>query len=154
MADRNDGIGALLVSGRPNRCSKCGGELNYRGLGQYVCSECNNVDMDDYGKVRAYLEEYPGANQRDVAIGTGVPANRIRQLLLEDRIEISAQSSIFLFCESCGKPIRSGLRCGECEKKYEAKLAQEKKMNRTSALTGGHAAGRENASGEMRFVKK
>ena len=152
MGGTNDS--RLVMTGRPANCTRCGGTLNYCGLGQYRCEDCGNIEMDDYGKVRAYLEEHPGAMQHDVAVATGVPAGRIRQLLLEDRIEIAATSGLFLHCEMCGVPIRSGVRCKECEKKFQTQLEHEKKANRASAFMSGHSAMPEKQSGEMRFLKK
>ena len=154
MADANENKGRAAISpGIPVRCSECEGKLKYRGLGQYVCEDCGHVEMDDYGKVRAYLEEHPGAMQRDVSIATGVPTARIRQLLLDERIEISAASGIFLNCEMCGAPLRSGVRCKECEQKYKAKIEQEKKANRVQNQISGHAATQNKGAGEMRFLK-
>ena len=152
MSDSKDA--KLVMPGRPGRCSKCGGALNYHGLGQYWCEDCDNIEMDDYGKVRAYLEMHPGAMQHDVSKATGVPPGRIRQLLFEDRIEIAATSGIFLHCEMCGTPIRSGVRCVECEKKYQIQIEHEKKANRASSFMSGHSATTDKSSGEMRFIKK
>ena len=154
MAGSNDRETRSVIPGMPVRCTKCEGSLKYRGLGQYACVECGNIEMDDYGKVRAYLEQHPGANQRDVSVATGVPAARIRQLLLEERIEITAASGLFLNCEMCGKAIRSGVRCPECEQKYKAKLEQERKAERVHNTVSGHAATGQKGPGEMRFLKR
>ena len=87
----------LFLPGAIGKCKECGGQLNYRGLGQYECEECKNIEYDDYGKVRAYLEEHPCALQGEVSKATGVPANRIRALLLEERIEIASGSGPMVF---------------------------------------------------------
>ena len=106
-------------------CAECGGEMKYAGLGEFRCVECGNVQFNDYGRVRAYLEAHPGAMQSEVSRATGVSPNRIRQLLVEERIEISANSNIFLNCEMCGMPIRSGSRCPKCEERYQKEIANE-----------------------------
>lgn len=137
------------------KCGECGAEMKYAGLGEYRCPECGFSVLNDYGRVRAYLEGHPGATQSEVAKATGVPPTRIRQLLLDERIEISANSQVFLHCEMCGAVIRSGVRCQKCEEKYKKEIEAERKAERASSFMTGHAAVEKgNASGEMRFLKK
>lgn len=99
---------------KPTRCSKCGGELRYEGCGEFICTECGNWEYDDYGKVRNYLETHRGATQTEVSHATGVSTSTIRYLLREDKIEVSPTSAIYLYCEVCGAPIRSGRFCNKC----------------------------------------
>jgi predicted RNA-binding Zn-ribbon protein involved in translation (DUF1610 family) len=144
----------LVLPGAPGRCSACGERLKYRGLGEYICEECGNLEYDDYGKVRAYLEQHPGALQGEVSRATGVPANRIRGLLQQERIEIAAGSGMFLHCEMCGAQIRSGVRCPSCEVKYRADEEARKKSQRAKPEISGHSMNKDKAPGEMRFLKK
>ena len=117
---------------RPLLCSKCGGVMVFRGVGEYRCEDCKSVDYDDYGKVRRYLEEHPGANTAEVSSNTGVSQKSIRQMLKESRLEIADSSSVFMKCERCGISIRSGRMCPKCEMAYhrdgEAQLRKKKKM--------------------------
>lgn len=137
------------------KCSECGAEMKYVGLGEYRCQECGNSLLNDYGRVRLYLEEHPGATQSEVARATGVPPIRIRQLLLDDRIEISSNSQVFLYCEMCGAQIRSGVRCRTCEEKYKKEVEAERKAERIGPNISGHTLGTGGGSaGEMRFLKK
>ena len=140
-----------VMIGIPDACSKCGGELKYTGLGEYICNDCGNLEYDDYGKVRAYLEKNPGASQGEVVKATGVPGNKIRALLKEERIEVSSNSSVFLHCEMCGADIVSGRLCRECSKKVSRNKDAEKKSN--SGIRG-YSVTNNNSSGEMRFLKK
>ena len=48
---------------RPTFCTKCGGVMVYKGIGEYECEECGTLEYDDYGKVRNYLEEHRGAHR-------------------------------------------------------------------------------------------
>ena len=137
------------------QCEVCGTEMKYAGLGEYRCPECGNKMLNDYGRVRLYLEEHPGATQTEVAKATGVSPVRIRQLLLDDRIEISANSQVFLYCEMCGAQIRSGVRCKNCEEKFKKGIEAERKAERIGPNVSGHASAEKNSSsGEMRFIKK
>ena len=70
---------------KPERCSKCGGETEYSGLGEYKCKKCGNIDYDSYGKVRVFLENNPGANIVRTEAATGVPKHLIEQMVREGR---------------------------------------------------------------------
>lgn len=76
----------------PLRCSKCGGEFAYKGLGEYECKDCGNLEYDDYGKVRNFLETHVGANAADVERATGVSRQALRRMLDEERIAIKPYS--------------------------------------------------------------
>ena len=80
----------------PHTCEECGGELVYKGVGEYRCEQCDAVVYDDYGKVRLYVEQHPGATISETEAGTGVPHKVIRQLLREERLEVAAGSRTFL----------------------------------------------------------
>ena len=69
----------------PNICAECGGEMVYKGVGEYQCEQCKAVVYDDYGKVRLYVEQHPGATISETEAATGVPHKVIRQLLREER---------------------------------------------------------------------
>lgn len=73
----------------PKQCSKCGSHsLQYKGLGEYCCTECENLEYDDYGKVRNYLEINKGTPITVIAKETGVPKWTIRQMVEEERFDI------------------------------------------------------------------
>lgn len=136
---------------RPLLCSKCGGVMVFRGVGEYRCEDCKSVDYDDYGKVRRYLEEHPGANTAEVSSNTGVSQKSIRQMLKESRLEIADSSSVFMKCERCGISIRSGRMCPKCEMAYhrdgEAQLRNKKKME-------GFGKAMEEEEGQKRFQRQ
>ncbi len=73
----------------PQDCSKCGcPTLQYKGLGEFCCSECGNMEYDDYGKVRNYLEINKRAPITLIAKETGVSKWTIRQMVEEERFDI------------------------------------------------------------------
>lgn len=72
----------------PSKCSKCGNHMKYKGVGEYECEECGNLEYDDYGKVRNYLEVHVGATASDVEAATGVKREAISRLLSENRIDV------------------------------------------------------------------
>lgn len=77
----------------PRQCSKCGSHvLKYKGLGEYCCEECENLEYDDYGKVRNYLEIHKGTPITIIARDTGVSKVIIRQMVEQERFDICQTS--------------------------------------------------------------
>lgn len=76
---------------KPEKCTECGGRMDYKGLGEYKCSDCNHIDYDDYGKVRLFLEKNPGANIIRAEAATGVPQRLIKQMIKEGRFAVGGR---------------------------------------------------------------
>lgn len=149
-----DGLNAFLTDGGfIDKCEECGGKMKYTGVGEYVCESCSHVMLNDYGKVRNYIEKHPGANLAEVSEATGVGKNKIRQLLREEKIEIAGNSVVFLHCESCGAPIRSGYYCESCAKIAKTIQAKQDAADRKSTISGGFAKTPTGATGEKRFKR-
>ncbi len=137
----------------PRECKKCGGVMVFQGVGEYQCEECKNVDYDNYGKVRCYIERHRGATATEIEIGTGVKQRIIRNMLKEGRLEITKESKVFLYCEVCRKEIRSGRFCPECEVNYHRRLEEKQRQLRNAGMQGfGRARGE--ATGEKRFRRE
>lgn len=134
----------------PRVCEKCGGVLIFKGVGEYHCEDCKEVAYDDYGKVRKYIENHRGSNASEIEAATGVKQRTIRIMLKEGRLEITPESRIFLQCEQCGKAIRYGKLCPECEVNYHRRIEQEQRLKRSVDLQG-FGFGTETAIGEKRF---
>ena len=135
---------------RPMECAKCGGVMIFAGVGEYHCEDCDAVDYDDYGKVRNYLEAHRGATAAEVEMFTGVSQRTIRNLLKEDRLEISADSVAFLRCEICGRNIRSGRYCPKCLTDSNRRMEEEQRRKR-SAKMQGHSMQQQSQEGAKRF---
>lgn len=142
---------------RPKFCEECGGVMIFRGVGEYKCEECKHLQYDDYGKARLYLEEHPGATAAQLEDAIGVKQKSIRNMLREKRLEISADSNVFLLCEMCRKQIRSGIYCPECEIKHhrmvEEQLRHEKQIHKKKKEHGVAIQKVEEASGTKRFKR-
>jgi len=136
----------------PTNCDKCGNVLVYRGLGEYCCEKCKFIEYDNYGKTRNYIEKNPGASAVDIEKNTGVSKSAIREMLKESRFEIVEGVKSFLRCENCGKEIRSGRYCPECEKDIHLKIERQQREKLRENLqsflmdTGGQ-------EGQRRFVR-
>ena len=146
-----DNLNLLDVYHVPRTCVECGGVMVFKGVGEYHCEDCGSVAYDDYGQVRLYLEQNPGANAVAVELDTGVSQRTIRLMLKESRLQVAEGSPSFLHCESCHKTIRSGRLCSECEIQYHRNL--EQKQRKANSL---HGYGTEHGgdSGHRRYMRE
>ncbi len=147
-----DIFGALDVYHVPRVCKECGGVMIFKGVGEYHCEDCDAVDYDDYGKVRLYIEGNRGATAAEIESAVGVPQRTIRRLLKDGRIEIAEGSNVYLRCELCGKQLRSGQYCPECEIKVHRKL-EAKQREMMNKGTQGFGLDIKNEEGQKRFVR-
>lgn len=137
----------------PRECEKCGGVMVFQGLGEYKCEKCGELAYDDYGKVRGYIEEHRGATAAQVEEAIGVSQKTIRRLLKEGRLEVAEGSRMFLRCELCGKDIRSGQYCPECETKMHRTLeAQQREFAHKNMQ--GFSLGQKGDEGQKRFTRR
>lgn len=149
-----DGFGKDLMDyyNIPRACKECGGVMIFKGVGEYHCEDCGFVDYDDYGKVRLYIEEHRGATAAEIENAVGVSQRSIRRMLKDSKIEIAEGSKVFMHCEVCGKSIRSGRFCHECEFKVHRNMeaAQREALHKDVKVVGMGAQGEE---GQRRFMR-
>ena len=123
---------------KPSKCSKCGGALSYKGLGEYVCCSCENIERDDFGKVRHFIEVNGPSTAMVINEGTGVPISKINAYLRQGRVEIPDGSGIYINCERCGTAIRYGRFCQQCaaemSKQVKGYDMGERPKNNTSEM--------------------
>lgn len=98
-------------------CEHCGRVFNSNGFFK-VCPICMEKDEKDFSKIKEYLYEHPCAKIFDVVTDLDMPVKKIKRYLRESRLEIIEKDNHFLFCEMCGKPIRSGQYCDECYREF------------------------------------
>ena len=104
----------VFLEHRPVYCEECGGKMFYQGGGLYQCEDCYAEQLDDYGKIKNYLEENEGASAVTVSKETGVELAVVGMLLKEGRIKIPDGSKLFIKCQRCGCSLRFGRFCQEC----------------------------------------
>lgn len=134
----------------PHTCTNCGGVMVFKGVGEYHCEQCGEIAYDDYGKVRLYIETHKGATAAEIEQGTGVTQKNIRRMLRESRLEVAADSRAFLHCEICGKTIRSGRFCDECETKIHRNMEEQKRQELRRSLQG-YGKEQKAEEGQKRF---
>lgn len=97
-------------------CRKCGRIFNYIG-GEPICPICRQADEEEFQRIKKYLYEYPGATLSQVSTELGISVEKIKKFLREGRLEIAGDDgNMILECEKCGKSIKSGRFCAECER--------------------------------------
>ena len=138
---------------RPMICTECGGIMIFKGCGEYRCEDCNQLSYDDYGKVRNYIERHSGATSAQVSAATGVSQKAIRDMLKEERLEISVNSNAFLTCEICGSAIRSGRYCHRCESAYHKEIEEKARAARNINLSGFSTERPKGEEGAKRFTR-
>lgn len=93
-------------------CERCGKLHNSTYFN--LCAMCFEQDEEDFMKIKEFLYEHPCAKVYEVVNALGMPVKKIKRYLRENRLEIIEKDNRFLFCEMCGKPIRSGKYCDNC----------------------------------------
>lgn len=113
---------ALRVMNRKRFCPRCGRELKYDALGEYYCPVCGHKELNDYGKVRKFLDENGSSPAPVIEAATGVPMVVINELLDIGKVQIPNGSSDFLKCQQCGRNIKFGRICPDCAQNMTAGL--------------------------------
>ncbi|MBO5337140.1 MAG: hypothetical protein J6A94_08460 [Lachnospiraceae bacterium] len=137
----------------PTNCKKCGGIMIFKGVGEYQCEDCGSLDWDDYGKVRNYIEKHRGATAAQIEAEIGVSQRSIRKMLKESRIEIAEGSKSFMHCEVCGKEIRSGRFCHECEMRVHRNM-EEQYREALRKDVKGYGTNEGGDTGHRRFMRE
>lgn len=132
-------------------CRRCGKMYNYIG-GAPICIDCKNADEATFKRVKEYLYDNPGATLSQVANDVNVSVEKIKMFLKEGRLEITEGSNIILDCERCGKAIKTGRFCNECQNDVSKDFSQNasKKPGRSEEST---LEAKRNGVG-MRFLNK
>lgn len=128
-----------------NVCPKCYGKLLFEGSGIYKCSECGRIVLDDFGKIRKFLDENGTASAIEIKKATGVSIRTIKKMLKNGKLEIPESSEYFISCERCGCDIRYGRFCPDCARHLN---------NNLTTVFSGDTGEKPRTNGKMRFLDK
>lgn len=106
----------LFLESKPVFCKLCHGKMRFVGGGTYQCEDCGAEEMDDFGKVKVYLNEHGPTPIPVIQAETGVKERVLQAFLRKGRLEIPEGSKYYLDCQRCGCSIRYGRYCPECAK--------------------------------------
>ena len=130
-------------------CRKCGRIFNY-SVGVQVCPRCREKMEEKFQEVKQYIYDHKGADVQEVSEACDVEQSQIRQWVREDRLQFSDDCPISLPCERCGRMIKSGRYCAQCNNELVNGLNSGKKgiVNVTSEQNKKKASDRD----RMRFL--
>lgn len=137
-----DKLEKMILEKKPLKCSQCGGRLVFEGSGAYRCVSCKNIELDNFGKVKKFLDENGAASAIVIEQATGVNRKVIEQMLREGRLEIPEPSAYYIKCERCGCDIRYGRFCPECIKELAGGI---------KAIFNSEIGEKPKLQGKMRF---
>lgn len=95
-------------------CKFCGGKLLYLYSGIYQCETCGTHDMDDFGKIKSFIDKNGPSPAFIISTATGVSMETIDDYLKTGRVEIPDNSPFFIKCARCGTDIKYGRYCPDC----------------------------------------
>ena len=130
-------------------CKSCGCIFNYV-TGQVICPACREKLEKKFQEVKEYIQENKSVGIQEVAQACDVDVNQIRQWLREDRLELATDSALYLNCESCGLPIRSGRFCDKCKANMTRELQSVIKSNKPAE---SRTSKNQTDNAKMRFLK-
>ncbi len=130
-------------------CVNCGRIFNYLG-GTILCQACKEKMESKFQEVKEFIRENPGVSMQEVSEVCDVPTSQIQQWLREERLEVTENSAIYLNCESCGEPIRSGKFCEKC--KLNMSMGFQNILDANKPKTKLKPKGTDKENPKMRFL--
>ena len=63
------------------KCNKCSHRMEYKGNEVYICPNCENYYLSEYGRIKEYLKSHPGCSMLELANATGIKLRKIQSLI-------------------------------------------------------------------------
>lgn len=133
------------------KCELCHNRMNYVGSGKYRCTYCGKEMLDDFGKIKQFLDQNGPTPSGIISQQTGISMEKIDSYLKKGMVEIQDGGKYYLSCEKCGCAIRYGRYCPECAKR------EMQNSLRTSYQDIGERPKQQNTAdmaGRMHFVNR
>jgi flagellar operon protein (TIGR03826 family) len=132
-------------------CRRCGRIYNYIG-GAPLCQACKEKDEEDFKRIKQYLYDNPKASVTQVSTELDISVDKIKRFLRDGRLEIADDDgNMILECEACGKSIKSGRYCQECERALASGFRNTASQFK-SELEGKNSG--RSSSFEIRYMNK
>lgn len=130
-------------------CRVCGRIYNYAS-GPNICPACKESMEAKFQEVKEYIRVHKGVSMTEVAEACEVEVGQIRQWLRDDRLEVTEDSALYLTCENCGAPIRSGRFCEKCKGSMTKELKDVLKSGKPQPAL--QKPQKEEGGAKMRFL--
>ncbi len=131
-------------------CRKCGRIFNY--IGSPICPACKELEEEDFKKIKEYLYDNPKASITQVSSDLDISVEKIKRFLKDGRLEIADdEGNMVLECENCGRSIKSGRYCPDCERMLASGLKNAASQFRTE-IDSMNAS--KNSQFGMRYMNK
>ena len=119
MGLQRQDLETFLLMHKPVECEICGSKVYYVAGGEYECRNCEHTMLDDFGKVKQYIDMFGPSSAVEIEDSTGVKREVIDLFLKKGRLEIPEGSNYYIKCEKCKCSIRFGRFCPDCAKETE-----------------------------------
>lgn len=116
---------------RKRYCRRCSIPMHKDSLGDYRCVSCGKKELNDYHKIKEFLEKNEVANTAVIEEATGVPSIIIKELHANGVIEYAEGGAIAKKCRICGKPIVKDTVCRSCYEKSLSGLQKSSFIKKT-----------------------
>ncbi len=135
-------------------CATCHRLFEYPGYGYILCPECKRTDEARFQLVKKFLDQYPGAEGKEVFLATGVSIKTLIKWVREGRLVSSKAINLGAVCDVCKQPISSGTMCEECKADVVKRFRQEeeKALEKLEKLDPQDGKGKDKGKG-MRFLQ-
>ena len=120
MELQHQDLETFLLTHKPVECEICGSKVYYVAGGEYQCRKCEHTMLDDFGKIKQYIDMFGPSPAVEIEESTGVRREVIDLFLKKGRLEIPEGSSYFIKCEKCKCSIRFGRFCPDCAKETQS----------------------------------
>lgn len=132
-------------------CRSCGRLFNYLA-GPPICEACKNALEEKFVEVKEYIRENKEAYITRISEDCGVSVKQIQQWVREERLILTEGSNVYIDCENCGAPIRTGRFCEECKAKMRGTLESLYPGEQPAAKKGFFKENTTNNKNRMRFL--
>lgn len=98
-------------------CKRCGKII--QDSAHELCPMCNVDSENEFKSIKEYLSDNPGGTIADISKELGISIQRIKMYLRSERLEIvnkDGETTYFLTCGRCKKPINTGKYCDDCSR--------------------------------------
>ena len=89
-----------------------------------ICPQCLYEIEQEFLRCHDFLRDHPGSTVMEIHEGTGVSVKQIEEFVKEGRFEFVSGGNLDYGCERCGRRIRKGRFCDQCQQELMREFSQ------------------------------